>query len=45
VRTDSMVNKNNFRSIDRIVQAMFATVAELFQYACSCANPTPLKKV
>jgi hypothetical protein len=40
-----MVNKNNFRSIDRMVQAMFATVAGLFQYACSCANPTSLKKV
>jgi hypothetical protein len=35
-----MVDKNNLRRIDRTVQAMFATVAGLFQYACSCANLT-----
>jgi hypothetical protein len=35
-----MVDKNNLRRIDRTVQTMFATVAGLFQHACSCANPT-----
>jgi hypothetical protein len=35
-----MVDKNNLRRIGRTVQVMFATVARLFQYACSCTNLT-----